>query len=300
MKNVLNYSKYLIISSISLILIGLFIIFNYGFKLSIEYTGGSVIDISKIEIDVSKEKENLKSFFEKEKIEFISIDESTEYLIIKFKESDSSKILEVKEKITSQFPNLKIVNVETIGSTFGLEFFKNSVLAIVLSLLGILAIVTYSFWNLQDKIYSYHFGIGAIVAMLHDVLIVISTFSFLGYYYNVELDGLFLTAILTVIGFSINDTIVVYDRIRENLNKFGSDLSIEEVANHSIFETLNRSLVTSFVVIFIMFSLFLLGGESIRYFSLALVIGITAGTYSSIFIATPFVIFLNKRFTKSK
>jgi preprotein translocase subunit SecF len=126
MKNVLNYSKYLIISSISLILIGLFIIFNYGFKLSIEYTGGSVIDISKIEIDVSKEKENLKSFFEKEKIEFISIDESTEYLIIKFKESDSSKILEVKEKITSQFPNLKIVNVETIGSTFGLEFFKNS------------------------------------------------------------------------------------------------------------------------------------------------------------------------------
>lgn len=300
MKHILDYSKYLIISSISIILVGFFIIFNYGFKLSIEYTGGSVIEISKNQLNTPKTIEELGNYFKQEQIEFLSIQENSEYLVIKFKETDSNKVLEIKDKISVKFNNLKIVNVETIGSTFGSEFFKNSVLAIILSLLGILAIVTYSFWNLKEKIQSYHFGFGAIVAMLHDVLIVISTFSFLGYYYTVELDGLFLTAILTVIGFSINDTIVVYDRIRENLNKFGNQMSIVEVANHSIFETLNRSLVTSFVVIFIMFSLFLLGGESIRYFSLALVIGITAGTYSSIFIATPFVIFLNKRFSNSK
>ena len=134
--------------------------------------------------------------------------------------------------------------------------------------------------------------------MLHDVLIVVSTFSLLGFLYGVEIDGLFLTAILTVIGFSINDTIVVYDRIRENLIKHGEDSNFVQVANHSIYETLNRSFITSFVVIFIMFALFLLGGESIRYFSLALVIGILAGTYSSIFIATPFLIFLNKKFAK--
>jgi len=298
MKNILNYSKILITISVLIITIGLFIIFKFGFKLSIEYTGGSVIDISKSELNVSETKVKLENFFQEKGILIKSIDESPEYLSIKFIETDSNKILDIKQQLTSNFTNLKVVNVETIGSTFGMEFFKNSIIAIILSLLGILIIVTYSFWNIPDKFYSYHFGIGAIVAMLHDVLIVISTFSLLGYYYNIEIDGLFLTAILTVIGFSINDTIVVYDRIRENLIKYNKEMSFEQVANHSIFETLNRSLVTSFVVIFIMFALFLLGGESIKYFSLALVVGITAGTYSSIFIATPFVLFLNKKFSK--
>lgn len=298
MKNILNYSKILIAISVLIITIGLFIIFKFGFKLSIEYTGGSVIDISKSELNVVETKTKLEKFFQEKGILVKSIDESSEYLSIKFIETDSNKILDIKQQLTTNFTNLKVVNVETIGSTFGMEFFKNSIIAIALSLLGILVIVTYSFWNIPDKFYSYHFGIGAIVAMLHDVLIVISTFSLLGYYYNIEIDGLFLTAILTVIGFSINDTIVVYDRIRENLIKYNKEMSFEEVANHSIFETLNRSLVTSFVVIFIMFSLFLLGGESIKFFSLALVVGITAGTYSSIFIATPFVLFLNKKFSK--
>lgn len=300
MKNILNYSKILVFTSIAIIVIGLGIIFRYGFKLSIEYTGGSVIDISKQELNVNETRDNLVKFFEEKNIQIKSIDESNEYISIKLNETDSNKIIVIKQELSSKFQNLKIVNVETIGSTFGMEFFKNSVLAIILSLLGIVAIVTYSFWNIPDKFYSYHFGIGAIVAMLHDVLIVISTFSLLGFYYNVEIDGLFLTAILTVIGFSINDTIVVYDRIRENLLKYNNEMSLDEIANHSIFETLNRSLVTSFVVIFIMFSLFLLGGESIKYFSLALVVGITAGTYSSIFIATPFVLFLNKKFAKIK
>ncbi len=285
-------------TSVSIILIGLYLIFNYGFKLSIEYTGGSVIDISKKDIKAQDERNNLQNFLNELTVSYISIEEGSEYITIKLQETDSNKILDLKQKIVEKFPYLNIVNIETIGSTFGNEFFKNSILAIVLSLLGILAIVTYSFWGLSDKFYSYHFGIGAIIAMLHDVLIVVATFSMLGHFYGVEIDGLFLTAMLTVIGFSINDTIVVYDRIRENLNKYANEMSIEEIANHSIFETLNRSLITSFVVVFIMFSLFLLGGESIRFFSLALVVGITAGTYSSIFIATPLVLFLNKKFAK--
>jgi len=299
MLKVLSYSKFLIGASLAIITAGLVIIFTYGFKLSIEYTGGSVIDISKNELNHEEVVSSLGKFFDEDRIEHKSIEVGKDYISIKFNEADSNKILEVKQKISTKFPNYKIINVETIGSTFGMEFFKNSVLAIVLSLLGILAIVTFSFWNIPDKYFSYHFGIGAIVAMLHDVLIVVSTFSLLGYYYNVEIDGLFLTAVLTVIGFSINDTIVVYDRIRENLIKFNKEMSFEDICNHSIFETLNRSLVTSFVVIFIMFSLFLLGGESIKYFALALVVGISAGTYSSIFIATPFVLFLNKKFNRN-
>ena len=300
MLKILNYSKFLIAASLFIIIVGLVTIFKFGFKLSIEYTGGSVIEISKSNLNIGETKVSLEKFFKDSKIEFKSIDENSEYLVIKFQESDSNKILEVKDKLSQEFKNLKIANVETVGSTYGYEFFKNSVVAIILSLLGIMIIVTYSFWNIPNKFYSYHFGIGAIVAMLHDVLIVISTFSVLGYYYNVEIDGLFLTAVLTVVGFSVNDTIVVYDRIRENLIKFSNEMSFEDICNHSIFETLNRSLVTSFTVIFIMFSLYLLGGESIKYFALALVIGITAGTYSSIFIATPFVLFLNRKLNKIK
>ena len=298
MRNILNYSKILVAMSVLIIVSGLSIIFKYGFNLSIEYTGGSVFEISKDGLNVSETVTNLKNFLNEKNIKYKSIDANGEYIAIKLEETDNTKTIEIKNLVLEKFTDIKINNIETVGSTYGNEFFKNSILAIIISLLGIVALITYSFWNIPDKYYSYHFGIAAIVAMLHDVLIVVSTFSLLGFLYGVEIDGLFLTAILTVIGFSINDTIVVYDRIRENLIKQGEDSDFIQVANHSIYETLNRSFITSFVVIFIMFALFLLGGESIRYFSLALVIGIFAGTYSSIFIATPFLIFLNKKFAK--
>ena len=298
MKSILNYSKILILISVVIIISGLSVIFKYGFNLSIEYTGGSVFEISKEGLNVSETISNLKNFLDEKNIKYKSIDANGGYLAIKLEETDNNKTIEIKNLILDKFKDIKIENIETVGSTYGNEFFKNSILAIIISLLGIVALITYSFWNIPNKYYSYHFGIAAIVAMLHDILIVISTFSLLGFLYGVEIDGLFLTAILTVIGFSINDTIVVYDRIRENLIKGGEDSDFIQIANHSIYETLNRSFITSFVVIFIMFALFLLGGESIRYFSLALVIGIFAGTYSSIFIATPFLIFLNKKFAK--
>ena len=292
MRNILNYSKILIAMSVLIIVCGLSIIFKYGFNLSIEYTGGSVFEISKDGLNVSETVTNLKNFLNEKNIKYKSIDANGEYIAIKLEETDNTKTIEIKNLVLEKFKDIKINNIETVGSTYGNEFFKNSILAIIISLLGIVALITYSFWNIPNKYYSYHFGIAAIVAMLHDVLIVVSTFSLLGFLYGVEIDGLFLTAILTVIGFSINDT------IRENLIKQGEDSDFIQVANHSIYETLNRSFITSFVVIFIMFALFLLGGESIRYFSLALVIGIFAGTYSSIFIATPFLIFLNKKFAK--
>lgn len=300
MKNILNYSKYLVSASLFIILSGVYIIFTYGFNVSIEYTGGTVIEIQKEGIDIYRETINIKQFLEENNVGLKSISESTEYLVIKISETDTIKILDLKKEIESKFPNLIIKNFETIGSTYGTEFIKNSVLAVTLSLLGILVFVTYSFWNLPFKNLSFYFGVSSLVALFHDVLLVISTFSILGYYYGVEIDGLFLTALLTVIGFSINDTIVVFDRIRENLIKFKGDMTIEDIATKAIYETLNRSLATSFVVVFIMFSLYLLGGESIRYFSLALVVGIAAGTYSSIFVATPLVLFLHNKFNKLK
>jgi preprotein translocase subunit SecF len=126
--------------------------------------------------------------------------------------------------------------------------------------------------------------------MLHDALMVLGIFSLLGKFFGYEVDALFITAILTVIGFSVHDTIVVYDRIRENLGKLPKGMSFSEVANYSLVETLDRSLITSLTVVITLISLLLLGGQSIRYFVMALLIGIVSGTYSSIFTATPILV----------
>lgn len=293
---ILSYSKLLISISLLIIISGIFIISKYGFKSSIEYTGGTVYTFKTISgFDIQKNKDFLKTLG----FETSEISSDSKEIRIKVSETEAEKVLELKNKIIGFNTGLEIEGVETVGSSMGIEFAKNSFLALVFSLLAILIFVTYSFYNLAKGVPSWHFGVATLVAMFHDVLIVISFFSLMGYFYGVEIDSLFLTALLTIIGFSVNDTIVVFDRIRENLQKYSSKLTFYEIANLSVFETLNRSLITSFTVIFIMFALYLLGGESIKYFSLALVVGITAGTYSSIFIATPFVLLLNRKLEKT-
>lgn len=291
MNKVLNYSKFFIVSSIFLIITGLGVILYFGLNLSIEYTGGTkvILNQQNQNIDLAE----LSSFLSSQGFKVSKAENEGQSIVITLNESDSKKSSILKNELETNFKGIQVSSIETVGSSYGNEFMRNSILALFLSLLGIFIWVSYTFWGLREQVSSFHLGISALISLLHDVLIVISTFSILGYFYNIEIDGLFLTALLTIVGFSINDTIVVFDRIREKLNTNPS-LSLEDASNESIFETLNRSITTSFVVMVIMLSLFLLGGESIRYFSLALVIGIIAGTYSSIFIATPFLIMLNK------
>ena len=293
---ILNYSKLLILVSVLIIVSGIYIISSYGFKTSIEYTGGTVFSYNS-----SKQEDlnSIKNFLKSVGYETSEVSQEGNFIKIKVSETNSDKVVDLKAKVSNFNNDLKIESAETIGSSMGIEFAKNSFLALLFSLLGILLFVTYSFYNLPSNIPSWQFGVATLIAMFHDVLIVISLFSLMGYFYGVEIDSLFLTALLTIIGFSVNDTIVVFDRIRENLIKFNNKMNFYEICNLSVFETLNRSLITSFTVILIMFALYLLGGESIKYFSLALVVGITAGTYSSIFIATPFVLLINKQFKKN-
>ncbi|HYV33242.1 MAG TPA: protein translocase subunit SecF, partial [Candidatus Limnocylindria bacterium] len=159
--------------------------------------------------------------------------------------------------------------------------------------LGIIFYIGYAFRRVAKPITSWNFGIAAIVALIHDLLFVLGAFSLLGHFRGVEVDSLFVTAMLTVLGFSVHDTIVVFDRIRENL-RLSPGQSIEQVVNHSISQTIVRSLNTSLTVLFVLLSLLLFGGETIRYFVLTLFIGIIVGTYSSIFIASPVLVVLQK------
>jgi preprotein translocase subunit SecF len=183
--------------------------------------------------------------------------------------------------VTRLLPGQEI-QFNTVGPTIGSEVASRAILSVFAASLGILAYLWYAFRRVPNAI---RYGVCAVIALMHDVLVVVGIFSLLGEFFGVEIDALFITAMLTVIGFSVHDTIVVFDRIRENLLRRRFD-SFEKVVNYSLVQTLTRSINTSLTVIFTLSALFLFGGVSIRDFVLALLIGIVSGTYSSIFNAS--------------
>ncbi|MGI8587898.1 MAG: protein translocase subunit SecF [Chloroflexia bacterium] len=183
---------------------------------------------------------------------------------------------------TTKFDAGREIQYNTVGPTVGSEVAGQAVLAVALASLGILIYLSIAFRRVQNPL---RYGICALAALLHDVLVVVGIFSILGVLFNKEVDALFITAMLTVIGFSVHDTIVVFDRIRENLLRRKFD-SFDKTVNYSLVQTMTRSINTSLTVIFTLFALYLFGGVSVRDFVLALLIGIISGTYSSIFNAS--------------
>jgi preprotein translocase subunit SecF len=169
------------------------------------------------------------------------------------------------------------IQIDTVGPTIGKELFASGLLALILSFFGIVVYLSFRF--------QLDYAIFAIVALLHDVMITVGVFAILGVVAGVEVDSLFLVALLTIVGFSVNDTVVIYDRIRENLASH-PDLSINQIVDDSVNQTLARSINTALTVLFTLSAIFLFGGETLKYFALALIIGFTSGAYSSIFIAS--------------
>ncbi len=180
------------------------------------------------------------------------------------------------------------LSFDSVGPTVSKDIARNAILSLLLASIAIVLYIAYAFRNAPPPVSPWSFGVMAIVALLHDALFVLGLFSILGHFFGVEIDALFVTAILTVIGFSVHDTIVVFDRIRENLRREKG--TFEQIVNTSILETLVRSINTSLTVILTLLALFLFGGQSIRIFVLALLIGIASGTYSSIFNASPLLV----------
>jgi preprotein translocase subunit SecF len=180
------------------------------------------------------------------------------------------------------------LSFESVGPTVSSAIARNAVVSLVLVSLAIVFYIAFAFRNVPPPASSWSFGLMAIAALLHDALFVLGVFSLLGHFLKVEVDALFVTAVLTTIGFSVHDTIVVFDRIRENLRRDKG--SFEQIVNNSILETFARSLNTSMTVLLTLLALFLFGGESIKLFVLALLIGIASGTYSSIFNASPLLV----------
>ncbi len=279
---------------ISLILLvpGVLSLILFGLNRGIEFTGGTLWEI---EFTQEITTEQITAVLEENGISNARVQtaenlngEPNRVAVIRLRElqQGSDEKNQIASAITSEVGQFTELQLSSVGSSVSRDITRRSFIAVGLASIGILLYIAYAFRNTQNPIL---YGICALVAMLHDVLIVLGIFSILGEFADVEVDSLFVTALLTIIGFSVHDTIVVFDRIRENLAKRVAP-TFEEVVNYSLAQTIVRSLNTSMTVAFTLLALYLFGGETTREFVLALLIGVIAGTYSSIFNAAQLLV----------
>lgn len=193
-------------------------------------------------------------------------------------EKDEATLSKVATSIKADYPEAEMISITSVGPTLGKELYKNSLVAMGLAFIGIVAYLTMRF--------RLDYAVIALLSLFHDVLFVVGVFSILGLVYNVEIDSLFITATLTVIGFSVHDTIVVFDRVRENMRFLAKKASFDEIVNASVNQTLARSVNTSFTTLITLLALYFFGGVTTKDFVLAMILGIAIGTYSSIFFAS--------------
>ena len=205
----------------------------------------------------------------------------------KFIDEGSEEAQKITGIITKDFPDAELVQVSSVGPTLSSELFRLSFIALIVAILGMIAYISFRF--------EFKYAVSAIAGLIHDVLFVMGVFSILGLFYNVEVDGLFLTAILTVIGYSVNDTIVTYDRIRENLRYYGKKMTFGEIVDASVQQTITRSINTSLTTLLALAALYFFGGVTTKDFVLAMMLGVLIGTYSSIFFCAMLIDFWTEK-----
>ena len=278
--------------SLLIVIASLFSMFKFGLKQGIDFTGGALL-----EVEYSAKPDTLAV---KQKIENLSLGSAVvqpsgeKNIIVRMKDLTEEQHQKVLSASLSVGQGGKEIRFDSIGPVIGKELKKKSITAMILVIVMIVLYIAFAFRKVSQPVNSFYYGLMAVVALIHDVTLPAGVFAVLGHYYGVEVDTLFVTALLTVLGFSVHDTIVVFDRIRENLRNNGNKNDFETVVGASVNQTVSRSINTSLTVILVLLAIFFLGGESTKYFSLALLIGVAIGTYSSIFLASPLLVTLQK------
>jgi preprotein translocase subunit SecF len=282
--NLMKHKKIFFLISAFFLVPGLISLVFFGLKPAIDFTGGSLLEIQFLEKEkmLNYQEEDLKANLEE--VFVINTIQLTgeNNLMLKGKEINNEDKELVLKKISQEYGELELLRFESVGPLLGQELLKKTLIAILL----VAGVIIIYIWRQFNEV---KYGISAVLAMFHDSLILIGIFSLLGHFRGVEVDLLFVTAVLTTLSFSIHDTVVVYNRIRE-LQKKHKHLSLTAIANVAVWKTVGRSINDSITIILMLLSLALLGGESIRYFSLALLIGAITGTYSSTFTAVPILL----------
>jgi preprotein translocase subunit SecF len=277
--------KWYFLASGIIILIGIIFLLSVGLQRGIEFTGGTMVTIS-FEQAVTQEqlRDELAVLGHDDAI--IQWSDDAQAYVIRTTELSEEDVVVMQNALTEAFGTLTIVEVYAISGSIASDIEGNAMIAVIVAAIGILLYIT---WAFRRLIRPFRYGVCAIVALLHDVIIVLGIFSVLGVIFDIEIDAMFIVGVLTIIGYSVNDTIVVFDRIRENsLKSPGTPLAT--TVNNSIMETLGRSLNTVITTLLVILALLLLGGATIHNFALVLLIGVISGTYSSIFIASQLLV----------
>jgi len=287
MFNIMKYYKFWFGVSAALFVASVISLAIFGLKPGIDFRGGTLTQVAfNSSVSSAEVAEYLHASGFADAITQPLGDHS---MMIRTQPQDLETHQKLLKTLSDKYGAVNEEQYTSIGPVIGKELRSGAFVQLILVSLGIIFYIAYAFRKVSKPVSSWRFGVAAIIALVHDLFIVIGVFALLGHFMGVEIDTLFVTALLTVLGFSVHDTIVVFDRIRENL-RLRAGQTLSEIINNSINQTLIRSINTSLTVIFVLTALVLFGGESIRYFVLALLIGIVAGTYSSIFIASPILI----------
>jgi preprotein translocase subunit SecF len=305
-----------------LVVASLVAFFGWGLSLGIDFTGGSLLEVKFAEPKTVGQISEALSGVEIKGLTIQPTDQNG--VILRFQDTEEDKHQEVLKKLRAlagdqvvEAPSvqaedatgaqvrvvtdadkavaqssLEELRYESVGPAIGKELKRNAIYSIILIVIGIIIYVAWAFRKVSRPVASWKYGVAGVISLFHDVIIVTGFFSWLGHFYNIEVNTPFVAALLTVFGYSIADTIVVFDRIRENLPK--SHESFEDTINTSVNQTMVRSVATSFTVLLTLLAIIIWGGDSIRYFALALFIGIFFGTYSSIFLASPLLTLFEK------
>jgi len=284
MKNIQFNKFYKQLNIVSLILItaSLILLLFKGLNYGVDFKGGTLIEIR---VDPSSSKiSSIRDSFKQMNLGDVSVKNfggESDY-IVKFEKQNSNDpkfIDNIKKKLSSSIGNVDFRRVENVGPKVSAELLKSGIIAIALSLAAMLLYIWIRF--------EWQFSLGAILALFHDVIITLGIFSL----FSLEINLSIVAAVLTIVGYSMNDTVVIFDRVRENLKKY-ADIKIFELTNISINETLSRTIITSVTTLLALLSIYLFGGEILKGFSLAMILGVIFGTYSSIYIANPILVML--------
>lgn len=295
--NLVKYRKIYYIFSGVLIITSVFFLIFYRFNLGIDFTGGSILEIEFKNNRPSQEEVKTK-LAELNLGEIIYQPTGEKGLILRMKHIDE----EIHQRIIEKFKKEEVdeKRFESIGPVISKELKQKTNILIILVLLVIIFFIAFAFRKSSRPISSFLFGsIAALVAFFHDILIPLGVFSFLGKFYYIQITIPIVVGLLTILGYSVHDTIVVFDRIRENLLRMKGE-NFEKIINQSLNQTLTRSINTSLTSLFVLVVIFFLGGETLKYFSLILILGISLGTYSSIFIAAPVLVSISEWRNRNK
>lgn len=290
MMQIIQRRKYAYAFSLVVMALSVTALVLWGLRLGIDFKGGTLMEVQFM-AEPTPEVRQILDTLEPIGLQSLTVQPTeNRAVLLRYLSSDENANDQVLEKLQGLDADVKQLRTNFIGGSVSSQIKKNAISGIILAVIGIALYIAWAFRRVSAPVTSWEYGLGAVIALGHDILVTIGVFAVLGKFYGIEVGVPFIAALLTILGYSVNDTIVVYDRIRENLLREHGRTDFEETVNRSLNQTLGRSVNTSMTVIITLLAITIFGGESIRYFSLAILIGVSFGTYSSVYVASALLV----------